>query len=589
MRKEYPRPQFERENWTSLNGSWNFGFDPEDRGVEEAWYKNPQTLGKTIKVPFVYQAKLSGVDYDEESEIVWYHRKLNLEKSDKRVLLHFGAVDYIADVYVNGQWVGQHTGGHTSFKFDITEFVVNGENNFVVRVFDPLKVEYIPRGKQYWKEKPESIWYTNTIGIWQSVWLEEVNSFALNNVQYYPDIDKGTIQIVGFYQSLHEDLYLETEIYFQGELVNQTRSKVTRDKVTQVLDVFQGQIMNTGAHGKGRLWSPENPNLFQVVFRTYLGEEVVDEVKSYFGMRKVHVHGDQIYLNNRPYYQKLILDQGYWPEGLMTAPDDQSLVNDIEMLKLMGFNGARKHQKLEDPRYLYHADKLGFLVWGESASPANFDHRMIPLVTQEWQESISRDFNHPSIIAWTPINESWGISEIAYDADQQHFAQMIYHYVKSIDPTRLVIVNDGWEMIKTDIIGVHNYRHGESYEDPTYLKYADALSTQETMLTSKPAERDIIVAGYPYEDQPIMLTEFGGISFKPSQEEGSWGYTSVSTEEAFLEDYRRIIETIRDSEAIVGFCYTQLSDVEQETNGLLSYDRKFKVSPDKIKEINDLI
>jgi len=292
-----------------------------------------------------------------------------------------------------------------------------------------------------------------------------------------------------------------------------------------------------------------------------------------------------VYLNNRPYYQKLVLDQGYWPDGLLTAPTDEDLKKDIELTKEMGFNGCRKHQKVEDPRFMYWADKLGFLVWGECAAPPYFSESAVSRLTREWIEIIERDYNHPSLVAWVPINESWGVPFINHNKQQQNHSLAMYHLIHSLDTTRLVISNDGWELTKTDICAIHNYNHGGKDEVTKYEYYKDSLSTKESILKSQPAHRNIYADGFAHEGEPILLTEFGGIGFKVGEDAG-WGYTSVKTEDEFVEDYKRVMEAVYASKVLHGYCYTQLTDVEQEINGLLTYHREPKCDLKKIKEIN---
>ena len=590
MRNEYPRPQFERENWANLNGQWQFDFDYEAIGTSKQWFHPEVKLTKTINVPFVYQADISGLADEKPSEVVWYKRELVLEELTAVTVLHFGAVDYKADVYVNGHYVGQHIGGHTSFSFDISDFVVSGTNDITVKVTDYTTTEWIPRGKQYWKPKSESIWYTNTTGMWQSVWLEQLEAHYLKQVRLIPDLDQQSIEIIPEFNLVAAGMKLRTLITFDREVVVNAVVGVAHNRLTMRYEVLGQKIMHGAAHGPGRTWSPDHPNLFDVEFELLLDDVVVDRVTSYFGMRKIHVEKGVIFLNNRPFYQKLVLDQGYWPKTLMTAPSDQAFIDDIELSKAMGFNGCRKHQKVEDPRFFYHADQLGFLVWGESASPANYQSRTVGLVIREWEEIIERDGNHPSIVVWTPANESWGVSEVNYSSEQQHFMQALYHYVKSQDATRLVVVNDGWEMLETDLIGIHNYNHGNQDEVEKYARYQKSLSSTEQLLGSLHAGRQVMAGGYPYLNQPILLTEFGGIAYSVGQSaDDAWGYTSTDTEEDFIVDYQRLMDAIGQSEALHGFCYTQLTDVEQETNGLLTYDRQVKIPLEVIREMNDQI
>ncbi|XCB29027.1 glycoside hydrolase family 2 TIM barrel-domain containing protein [Arcanobacterium hippocoleae] len=340
-------------------------------------------------------------------------------------------------------------------------------------------------------------------------------------------------------------------------------------------------------HGEGNyLWSPEYPNLFEVTLELTDGESqnIIDTVHTYFGLRKIEAKNGMIYLNNRPYYQKLVLDQGYWPQGLLTAAHDDDYRKDIELAKAMGFNGCRKHQKLEDPRFLYWADTLGFLVWEEGSSAPLFSPRSVQRVSQEWTEIIQRDKSHPSIIVWVPLNESWGVPSINNSSSQQHYSQALYHLVKSLDSTRLVDSNDGWEQTVTDICAVHNYCHGEVGDIKQYAEFAHSISDAHALVNYSLNGREIFASGFSYMGQPIILSECGGIA--SAEDTDGWGYTTVATAEAFLEEYRRLIGAIYSSQSLWGFCYTQLTDVEQEKNGLLNYDRQPKCSLEELKKIN---
>lgn len=573
-RKEYPRPNFVRKEWLNLNGEWDFKFENEE------WQK--------INVPFAYQSKLSGINDNKPCNIVWYKRKFKIPYhwKDKAIIINFGAVDYHCKVYVNEKMVGEHIGGHTSFSFDITKNLNWNEEELIVEVYDPWDDETIPRGKQYWIENPSSIWYKRTTGIWQTVWIEAINFINVKYVKFTPDIDKGEVCIEFEVPKVEKDLEAEITISFKGQLVVKDTINIIEKYNKRSIDLFNKKIFRTFNHGSGWCWTPENPNLFDVEIKLIKDDKILDEIYTYFGMRKIHTEKGIVYLNNRPYYQKLVLDQGYWPEGLLTAPYDEDFKKDIELAKEMGFNGCRKHQKVEDPRFLYWADKLGFIVWSEMPSNAEYSPAAIERLIKEWIEVINRDYNHPCIVAWVPLNESWGIPRVGRDEMEQHHSLTMYHLTHSLDKTRLVISNDGWELTKTDICAIHNYNHGSKYENEKYQYYLKSLQNKENILISQPAGRGIYANGFKNEGEPIMLTEFGGIAFDKKHPQG-WGYTSVSTEKEFLEDYERIIDAVYNSDVIFGFCYTQLTDVEQEVNGLLTYDRKPKCKLEEIKRINE--
>jgi beta-galactosidase/beta-glucuronidase len=589
LRKEYPRPNLVRTEWQNLNGPWQFAFDDNHIGTKNHWFDYGVSLDREIEVPFAYQTELSGIHDTSFHEFVWYKRAFKVDENwrGKQVILHFGAVDYRAWVYVNGHYAGMHEGGNVPFHFDITE-MLNGEDEEVtVRVEDPSTDETIPRGKQYWLEKSDSIWYTRTTGIWQTVWLEAVHDIHLAKVKFQPDLDRGDciaeFEIAGSYAGAE----LDVVISYKGQKVVADRIKLQDRYLKRAFHLFNLNIFRTPFHHNGWTWTPENPNLFDVVITLVRNDQTLDRVESYFGLRKIHTDRGMIYLNNKPYYQKLVLDQGYWPEGLLTAPSDEDFKRDIELSKAMGFNGCRKHQKVEDPRFLYWADQLGFLVWGECAAAVSYHPSAAARLTKEWIEIVERDFNHPCIVTWVPLNESWGIPAVQYSSEQQAHSLSMYHLIRSLDPTRLVISNDGWEMTETDICAVHNYNHGQPEETEKYEAFKRSLEAKEQMLQSQPANRSIYANGFFHRGEPILLTEFGGIAYKIGSEQG-WGYTSVNSEAEFVSEYRRVIEAVYASKIIHGFCYTQLTDVEQEVNGLLTYERKPKCDLEEIRKINSI-
>lgn len=585
---EYPRPQLVRKEWYNLNGIWEFEFDDNNKGIDEKWYDNGKKMTQKINVPFVYQAQLSGIEERTPHDIVWYKKKIELKYRDGfRTILHFGAVDYAAWIYVNGKLAKEHIGGYTPFSVDITPYMSEDMQEITVRVYDPHKEEFIPRGKQFWEKETRGIWYTNSTGIWQTVWVENVPIKHIEKVKFTPLFDEGKVEVECKAENVDVDDILSYRIKLGEETIMEGNLFWKSNELKFCVDVIRSKIFNTNFHEAGIAWTPENPVLFDVELLLMEKEgKICDEVSSYFGFRKIHTENGMVYLNNKPYYQKLILDQGYWPAGLLTAPDDEALKQDILIAKGMGFNGCRKHQKVENPRFLYWADYLGFLVWGESASTAMYSSQSVKKIMDEWCEIVDRDYNHPCIVAWVPVNESWGVPEIARNPMQQSFSLALYHLLHAIDGTRVVISNDGWEMTKTDICAIHNYRHGQCGEKEIYEEYQCMLSTKENLIKYPSTCREIYAHGFQYSGEPIMLTEFGGIGFDVSGENG-WGYTSVESEEEFVEDYARIMDAVYRSKGLWGFCYTQLTDVEQEINGLYTYDRKAKCNPERIKEINN--
>jgi beta-galactosidase/beta-glucuronidase len=585
-RPEYPRPQFRRPEWTTLNGEWAFAFD--DAGFARGWHRvsvgelrsGSSPFDRRIIVPFCYQSELSGIGDTSFHDVVWYARTFDLPPGaeNRRLLLHFGAVDYRSRVWVNGVQVASHEGGHTPFYADITTLLREG-NIVVVRVEDPSQDATIPRGKQYWKEKSEGIFYTRTTGIWQTVWLEPVNERRIDSLRLTPDVDAACVDAEVGVEGFEPDLSLRLVVTLHGDVVLDDRVELRAPLIERSLPLLvRGAAPDTphlSEWPEPALWAPEHPNLYDLRLELLGADgEVLDTVESYFGMRKIEARDGKVFLNNRPYYQRLVLDQGYFPGGLLTAPTDDDLRNDIELAKAMGFNGARKHQKVEDPRWLYWADTLGFLVWGEMANAYTYSPDYVRRITDEWQEAVRRDYNHPCIVAWVPMNESWGVPELASNPRQVEHLLTMYHLTRSLDRSRLVVSNDGWEHALTDLCTIHDYGGAADL--------ARRYATPESSVSARPAGRPVYAPGHGYRREPILISEFGGIAFSG---EGGWGYSTVSDAEEFLQRYQSLITALLQSEAVQGFCYTQLTDVEQEVNGLLTYDRKPKADLARIREI----
>jgi len=576
-RQEHPRPDMARADWQSLNGTWEFEFDDADKGQAERWHAGSRKFSKKILVPYCFQSKLSGIADPAFHDVVWYRRSLQIPESwrSKRIQLHFGAVDYEARVWVNGDFAGSHRGGHVSFSVDITDLVKSGGNTIALRVSDPSTDRTIPRGKQYWKEKSERIWYTRTTGIWQPVWIEAVDAVHIKRLRITPDVDRSQVGMEVLMSRVAPELKLRISAKKDGALQARAELDLSQTRSTATLPLENQQ-----------LWSPERPNLYDLSIEVISGDRVLDKVDSYFGQRKVGVHAGKFYLNNAPYYLKLVLDQGYWPDSLLTPPTDDAIQHDLKMTKAFGLNGARKHQKVEDPRWLYWCDKIGFIVWGEMANAYDFSEEYVERFAQEWQEVIARDYNHPSIVAWVPINESWGARQILTSAVQQEHVKSLYHLTRSLDQSRLVVDNDGWEHTDaTDLFTLHDYaRTGEE------------MAAKYKILETDPARiprngREALAFGYKYNGTPFMMTEFGGIAYRVGTPlaENEWGYSGIEpTKEKMLARLRGLIKALRANFAIAGYCYTQLTDVEQEINGLMTYDRKPKASPEEFAEIFNL-
>ncbi|WP_127532817.1 glycoside hydrolase family 2 protein [Paenibacillus kobensis] len=577
-RPEYPRPQFVRNNWTNLNGEWDFRFDDDNIGENERWYR--QFAGdRKIVVPFTYETKASGIGDETAHQYVWYRRSFEVapEQQGNRVILHFQGVDYTAKVWVNGEYAGNHQGGYAAFSFDVTPFVsFEGANEVVVKAEDGDSATQ-PRGKQRWRKENFGCWYVQSTGIWQTVWLECVSPSHVASVKMTPDVDANAIRFDYRVNegSANEPLRLTTSITMDGELIKETTQLVDRAAFSATIDLVSEKREWRVEH-----WRPGSPKLYEVSFSLTEGDRIVDRVDSYFGMRKIAIVEGQIMLNYDQLYQRLILDQGYWTDSHLTPPSEEAIIADIDAILAMGYNGVRKHQKIEDPRFLYWCDVKGVLVWSEAAATYEFNDEAVDRFTREWLEIVQQQYNHPSIITWVPFNESWGIGNVFADKRQQQFTEAIYHLTKAFDPYRPVIVNDGWEHTVSDILTLHDYEeNGESF----LKRYAD----KDAVAGNKFAFNNFRFAmaqGYAYRGQPIIISEFGGIAFKDEQ---GWGYgNQVDSEEAFLARFKSITQAIKDTPYVSGYCYTQVSDVQQEVNGLLTEDRKPKVALELIRDIN---
>ncbi|MCI7747030.1 MAG: beta-glucuronidase [Paraprevotella sp.] len=570
-RPEYPRPQFERTDWVNLNGQWTFEMDFGSSGEQRGW-TNTKGLSKKITVPFCPESELSGIGYTDFIPCVWYQRNINIpaEWNGKKILLHFGAADYETKVYVDGKMVGEHKGSGSSFNFDITSYVKAGQQaNLVVRVYDNLRGGMQPGGKQCTALYSAGCSYTRVTGIWQTVWMEAVNEQALKNVFAIPDIDQ-------------QQLVVRPEFYNEGN--NNTLTVEVKDgKKTVAKRTSQASNQSTivlpikNAH----LWSPEDPYLYDVKYTVKNAQgEVIDEVSSYMGMRKVHISGGYFYLNNKPYFQRLVLDQGYYPDGIWTAPSDEALRQDIEMSKAVGFNGARLHQKVFEERYYYWADKLGYLTWGEEASwVLNINNELaVRNFLTEWAEIVVRDRNHPSLVTWTPLNETWNATPGVY----VRFVNDLYDLTKAIDPTRPINDASGDSHVKTDIWSVHDY-----------TREPEKLIANHTIKAGVEPYRNMKDKDFlsKYEGQPYMVDEFGGLPWIPKEERAnSWGYgANIDTVEEFYSILEKEIDALKACKHVVGFCYTQITDVEQEKNGIYYYNRKPKFDTARVKAIFEKI
>ncbi len=578
----HPRPQLTRPLWLDLRGSWGFAYDDSASGLAERWQDREDVYTRTIQVPFPPESSASGIGDSGFHPVVWYRRVFEVphDAIGKRLLLHCGAVDYRAQVWVNGQLVALHEGGSTPFSADITMALhEGGEQVVVIRAEDMPQDLSQPRGKQDWKERPHNVWYHRTTGIWQPVWLEPVAATHITQVRWTPDLDRGLLACAVMLQRQDEvPLRVRVQLSLHGVTLCDDTYIVQGTEVQRQIALDRASAMNRDS----LLWSPAHPNLLDATLTLVKNDEVVDEVKSYVGLRSVGVESGRFLLNGLPYYLRLALEQGYWPQSHLAAPSDEALRREVELAKELGFNGVRIHQKVEDPRFLYWCDRLGLLVWGEMANAYVFSSTAVERLTREWLEVLARDYNHPCIVAWVPINESWGVPNLARDAAQRHYIRALYHITKTLDSTRPTIGNDGWEHVISDIHGVHDY----SFDGATLReRYGSTEAVERTLREVQPGYRSVLLQGYIHQGEPIMLTEFGGISYLPDSTTPWFGYGTVRDSESFLAKYRELVEAILSSPAIAGFCYTQLTDTEQETNGLLTANREPKLDPAAVRAI----
>jgi len=529
--KDYPRPQFVRNNWENLNGAWDFAFDDAHCGEQESWYKDFKG-NMTIQVPFTYETKMSGIQDETRHDQIWYRRSFQVDGSrleKENYKLHFEGSDFITKVWVNGQYVGDHRGGYARFSFDITDVVRDGENELVVKVEDSFDMQQ-PRGKQRWIDKNFGCWYVQTTGIWKTVWSEYVPKISLKNVKMTPNLQEHSLEVEYEVDApeniMGEDLLVVASVSFKGVPVSKVITAVTAGHVETKIDVFL-RNNNFGLEWGVRTWSPEEPDLYDVKFQLIYQGNAEDTVASYFAMREIRIDGSNILLNGHPIYQRLILDQGYWKDSHLTPPSEEALIEDIDKIHALGYNGLRKHQKIEDERFLYWCDVKGMLVWSEMAAAYQYTDYAVSEFVSEWMEIVKQNYNHPCIITWTPFNESWGVNQIETRKMEQHFTEAVYYLTKSLDKYRPVIVNDGWEHTISDIITLHDYEEVGDVLKARYTECKDEIMSTEVYHSSG---KSAFANGYEYKGQPVIISEYGGIAF--NNDDSGWGYgNKVNTKE----------------------------------------------------------
>ncbi len=579
----HPRPTLLRKGWCSLDRQVGFAHDDHQVGLDEHWERDAQPFGRTIQLPFAPETEASGVGEKGFHPCVWYRIVLTADDlaaaahaDGRRLVLHFGAVDHEAKVFVDGQLVGTHVGGQSAFSFDITNALADGDEHVVVvRAFeDPLDIR-LPRGKQDWLEDPHVIWYHRTTGIWRTVWLESVAPLHITRLVWRTSLTAGTVTAqVELNRRPAEPLDLQLAVAHEGQVLAAT-STLVNDRVISVTMELAGQ--NNGVNYEQLLWQPGHPTLLDCA--AVIGD---DQVTGYLGLREVGTTTHRMTINNRPAVLRSVLEQGYWPSSHLTPPSLEAMREEVQLILDLGFNSARIHQKVEDPRLLFWADKLGLTVWGESAAAYTFDSVAVKLLTGEWVDIVRQYEGHPSIIAWVPFNESWGVTHLADDEQQRAYTRGLSDLTRALDPTRPVVSNDGWEHTDSDLLTIHDYEwRGEVLAD----RYNDA-GLDEMLNTSGPAGRAIAVGVDQSYDIPVLLTEFGGVEFvtAPSADQ-TWGYSSAKDAGDFANRVREIMDAVKASPILGGYCWTQLTDTLQEANGLCDEHRVPKLPVETLKEL----
>ncbi len=562
-RSEYPRPQFVRESYICLNGEWEFEFDFGNSGRARKMFDEDAAYSKKITVPFCPESELSGINYKDFMRSVWYRKRVELTKGEGRTLLHFEACDYETTVWVNGVEFKKHIGGYTGFVHDITDAIKDGENTVVVNAVDLMIPGVQPRGKQSEEFYSHGCDYTRTTGIWQTVWIEQVGNTYIKNSKIKTADLSGIINCDIAVEGDINGAEIQLTAYFGGEEVG-----------TAVADVMCNTVNLSMALNEAHLWEVGNGQLYDLKYELYKNGEIVDSAAGYFGLRTLSVKDNCMCINGEKVFQRLVLDQGFYPDGINTAPSEQALIKDIELSMACGFNGARLHQKVFEQRFLYHCDRLGYIVWGEYGN-WGIDHsdagalaRFIP----PWLEEIERDFSHPAIVGWCPFNETW---DYRGRPQSNEVLAGIYLVTKAADNTRPCIDTSGNYHVLTDIYDIHEYEWNPE-------KFGE-------MMAKNDLEAGVVYEPHPhrqkYEGQPYFVSEYGGVWWAPGMENG-WGYGQMpKTEDEAVDRICAQTKAILDSSACCAYCYTQLTNVEQEQNGVYNYDRSPKFSPENYEKI----
>ncbi len=563
-RNEHPNPNFYRENYINLNGQWDFEFDFGKSGIDREMYKRDAAFSKEITVPFCPESELSGIGYKDFMGAVWYKKTVNITKEqlNGKAFIVFGAVDFHARIYVNGEFSGEHFGGYTSFRIDASEYLSEGENVITVYAEDDTRCTSQARGKQSELYYSHSCDYTRTTGIWQTVYMEFCPENYIKNFKVYPNISEGTFTISAAVEGYGD---FSAAAFWNGKEVGCASSRVNGDTVTVAIPLSEKHLWEVG---KGGLYS----------LTLKLGD---DTVTSFAGLREVKLSDGGIKINNEMIFQRLVLDQGFYPDGIYTSPTKEALKKDIEMSMAVGFNGARLHQKIFEPLFLHYCDELGYIVWGEHGNWGldYSDFSSIRYYLLEIEEEIERDFNHPALIGWCPYNETWDYhNERRQDDDT---LRIVYRTVKALDKTRPCIDTSGNFHVETDIFDVHDYE-----QNPEIFKENYDKLYKENKLYDRFEDRQ------HWKGEPVFMSEYGGIrvelaAFDENDHKKAWGYGNAATSlDEFYARYEGLTSAMLDNPKMLGFCYTQLTDVEQELNGIYYYDRTPKFDAEILRKIN---
>ncbi len=574
---EYPRPQLRRAAWRSLDGPWQAMLDDEARHVEPS----EVPFDRTINVPYPPEARASGIHDNGFRRRVWYRRVVQLDPSmtpgqGERLVLHFGAVNYRARVWINGRFAFEHGGGHSPFEVDATRFLEGSCLEVAVQADDDPQDMHKARGKMDWEPQPHKIWYPRTSGIWRTVWIEKLPRSHVTRLRWTADVAAWQVRLDADVAHVPEGGMANVVLRLGERLLVNDRCLLTGPRLSRIFQLPDPGIDDARALW---MWSPESPQLIEAEIEIRGADGTpIDSVQSYTALRTVGVQGDRFTLNSLPYFLRMVLDQGYWPDSLMVASSDQ-LRQDVLLIKRLGFNGVRKHQKSEDPRWLYWCDVLGLCVWGEMPSAYGFSSQTVHGVLEEWKELVERDVSHPCIVAWVPTNESWGVPELMNDPRQVDFVRALYHMTRALDGSRPVVGNDGWEMPCGDFVSVHDYA-----QDPNVLleRYGSRAAVAYTLEHVQPDRRRLVIDGFTGLGKPLFLSEFGGIAMLGAGAEPGWGYSTVRSGTALLERYQELMAAIHRCHPLSGFCYTQLTDTFLEKNGLLTEARVPKAPVDAL-------